>query len=148
VSSKRLKAFFWVFALFLVQNALNGFLPGKTPPLLAVGVVFFALTEGPSFGLAIGCFAGVFLELFAVGKLGAEIAAMGSLGALCGFASTKLFRDSLLTQLLLPASALALLSFARAAVTGQPASSAWDLAWAAAVSPFLFAFLKKAAGGR
>ncbi len=148
MSTKRIRAFLWVFALFLLQNALNGMFPGKTPPLLAVGVVFFALTEGPSFGLAIGCFAGVFLELFAVGKLGTEIATMGSLGALCGFASTKLFRDSLLTQLLLPASALALLSFARASITGQAASTVPDLVWAAAVSPFLFAFLKKTAGGR
>lgn len=148
MSGKRLNAFFWVFALFLLQNALNGLFPGKTPPLLAVGVVFFALTEGPSFGLALGCFGGMFLELFAVGRLGSEIAAMGSLGLLSGFASTKLFRDSLLTQLLLPASALAAVSFARAAVTGRPASTPWDLAWAAAVSPFLFAFLKKTVGGR
>ena len=148
MSTRHIKAFFWVFALFLLQNSLNSLFPGKTPPLLAIGVVFFALTEGPSFGLAIGCFAGVFLELFAVGKLGTEIAAMGSLGALCGFASTKLFRDSLLTQLLLPVSALALLSFVRASITGQAAATVSDLIWAAAVSPFLFAFLKKTTGGR
>ncbi len=148
MSTKRLEAFFWVFVLFLLQNVLNGLFPGKTPPLLAVGVVFFALTEGPSFGLAIGCFAGLFLELFTVGRFGTEIAAMGSLGALCGFASTKLFRDSLLTQLLLPSSALALLSFVRMSITGQPASTVSDLIWAAASAPFLFAFLKKTAGGR
>jgi hypothetical protein len=45
-------------------------------------------------------------------------------------------------------SALALLSFVRASVTGQAASNVWDLVWAAAVSPFLFAVLKKTAGGR
>lgn len=99
------KAFFWLFVLFLIQNGLNYIFLQNTPPLLLIGVVYYALTGGPFFGFIVGCYAGIFLELFAIGHLGYQMGVMGFIGGMTGFLSSRIFPDSLFSELTLPALA-------------------------------------------
>lgn len=156
MSKTRLAALFWIFALFLFQNALIFIWPGWVPQLLVAGVIFYALTEGQFFGLVIGCFAGFILDLMGVGALGTEMAVFGLLGLLCGSVSSKVFRDSPLVQSLLPAAGYYLVNITNllifrlhngeAVVPLQLLVEALDwpqLIFMAAVSPFIFSFLKQ-----
>ena len=88
--------------LFLIQSTCHTIFPVVAAPFLVAGVIFFALTEGPAFGAVIGCFAGFFLDILGVGKLGLSMALLSSVGALTGFFSSKIFYDSLFTQIFLP----------------------------------------------
>ena len=102
MTSRRTFSFFWVLILFLVQELFGFVFPYWTPPLMLIGVIFYALTEGPVFGAVIGCFAGFLLDILGVGKLGGSMAILSSVGALTGFSASKIFYDGFLAQLLLP----------------------------------------------
>lgn len=156
MSKTKTAAFIWIFALFLFQNTLIFIWPGWVPPLLVTGVIFYALTEGPLFGLILGCFAGFFLDLMGVGPLGAEMAVFGILGFVCGSASSKVFRDSAIVQALLPAAgyylvnSLNLLLFhlkngdSIAPLTLFGSALDWpQIIFIAGSSPFIFSFLKQ-----
>ena len=92
----------WVFLFFLLQNAIGLALPGSHWPLAMIVVVYYALGEGPIFGMILGMFAGFLLDLLGVGKMGILTAQIGLVGLLSGFLSAHLFRESPLTQILLP----------------------------------------------
>jgi cell shape-determining protein MreD len=99
------RAFVCLFALFLAQNAAQYVFPESTPPLVLIGLLFFALSGGPLYGLALGLFAGIFFEIFGIGKMGLQMAVFGVLGASAGALSSKIFRESLFGEILLPAAA-------------------------------------------
>ena len=61
------------------------------------------------FGFLIGLYAGFFMDIFGVGKLGLQMSFFGSLGLLSGYAKSKVFSESLLTAILFPALAYYLL---------------------------------------
>ena len=91
-----------LFFLFLVQNFFSFILPIRVPAFLLVGVIFYALFEGPWFGFFLGLLSGLLLELFGIGKMGCLILSFGFVGSLSGFLASKIFRDSWLTQILSP----------------------------------------------
>ena len=99
------RPFFWLFVLFLIQNSVHTVFLQNTPPFLLIGVIFYALSEGAAYGVLVGCFAGLFLEIFGVGKIGYQMAVLGITGGLVGFLSSQIFRESFLTQFLLPSLA-------------------------------------------
>ena len=144
-----------MFILFLIQNFLNYLFPQSAPPLSLIGVVYYSLKKGPRFGIFAGLFAGILGEMFARGILGFYMAEMAVVGALSGFASSKVFQDNLLTEIFLPAmitylAMLAELIFLQIAA-GQALS--WGffgqafrggvLLWTLGTSPVLFFFLRK-----
>ena len=102
MTSRRFFSFLWIVFLFLTQNMFHYVFPGVVLPFLLAGVIFFALTEGPIFGAVLGCFAGFLLDILGAGKLGGSMALFSLVGILAGFSSTKIFYDSLFTQILLP----------------------------------------------
>ena len=132
--------------------------PRWTPPLMLVGVIFYALTEGPVFGAAVGGTAGFLLDILNVVKLGGSTAILSSLGILAGFLAPRIFYDGFLTQLLLPvignyflcffslliykslpqAEGPSLDLFKESFILSQPLLTAF-------VSPIVFLFLKKVA---
>jgi hypothetical protein len=160
LSSDRFLAFVWVFILFLLQNLLNYLFPGKCPPLLLMAVIFYSLREGALFGSVLGAAAGFLLELFGQGGFGVWILNLAAVGALSGYASSKIFQDSLLTEIILPGlafylSTLAEIVFlqARAGVfSGWDALGGaflfWPLLGSLVFSPALFGWLQKTSSSR
>lgn len=145
-------AFFWIFAFFLAQNALHLMFSVDLVPLVLVAVVYYALLEGASFGCLAGLFAGALFELFGTGRIGPQIAILGFLGAGSGIIASKIFRDSLPTQLLLPPLGGYFVALANLSLAGEgprgwallAGAFSWtQLLLTAAVSPFLFRFLKR-----
>ena len=157
----RIFAFLWLFVIFLAENTLRFMFPDHVPPLLVSGVVFYALLEGPLFGLVIGCYAGFFLDLLGIGKIGYEMAVLGGIGCLSGVIASQIFRESVLTESVLPvagvylAALLNLVIFKMAAGSGEltfgifQEAAAWpQLVLMAFVSPLIFKFLKKVSFAR
>jgi len=155
MSKGRFFAFVWTFFLFLLQNAVTYVFPDKTPPFLLMGVIYYALQEGPLFGMALGAFAGVFLEVFTAGALGYQMVIFASCGGLSGFIASKIFRESILVQVFLPSVMLYFLTLFNLLIfkaqTGgiegffalSGAFRPWELLAAALVSPIAFSFLRK-----
>ena len=85
-----------------MQSAIQGIFPSFHLPLLLIGVIFYALIEGPVFGAVIGCFAGFLMDMLCVGKMGSSMTLFSLTGMLTGFSAAKIFYDSILTQILLP----------------------------------------------
>ncbi len=161
MSKPRVLAFLWIFIFFLLQNGLQFVLPDRAPLLLLIGVVFYGLSEGPLFGLLLGLYAGFFMDIFGVGKLGLQMAFFGSLGLLSGYAKSKVFSESLLTAILFPALAyylLLCLNFittriffeggAEAPAVFREALSIQALILMAILSPFIFSFLHRFTFGK
>lgn len=144
MNSRRASAFFWIFFLFLVQNGAQTLFQRNAPPFVWIGVVFYALSEGPPFGFFIGCYAGFLLEIFAVGKMGTQIMTLGAVGAVSGIASSKIFGDSLATQLLLPAAAYCL-SLAVHPQAWREAVTLPQIGFTLFFSPLVFWFLRQCA---
>ena len=146
----------WIFLLFLLQNVFYFIAPRQAPSLLLIGVIFYALSEGPFFGLMLGLYAGFFVELFWIGRMGYPIVIFGLLGLLAGYASSKIFRESLFTQILLPTVGYYLMTLLSLVVYQRVLQEEgtflsllqnaflWpNLIWTALLSPFIFSFLKK-----
>ena len=105
MNKTRILAFVALFLLFLLQNASSIIFSQKPPSFVLIGVIFYALKEGPNFGFVIGCVSGLLLEIFGVGQLGFEVLILGLVGYGSGFVALKIFGDSLLTEIILPALA-------------------------------------------
>lgn len=148
-----------LFLFFLTENFLNYFFGGNGPPLVLIGVVYYALKKGPMTGLWLGFFAGFWMEIFGQGFLGSSILPMGLAGALAGFASTQLFQDGWLSALLVPCLAaycylLAELFYVQIPLR-QWSPGIFFLAfqgrvflWTLFLSPCLFIFLERTHGTR
>lgn len=113
-----------------------------------VAVVYTALGEGPIFGMMLGVFAGFLWDLLGIGRMGLSTAEMGMVGLFAGFLSTNLFRESPLTQVLLPALFVFLLTLINGGIGRfyfheTPPLFNLDWLFAAVSSPFIFLFLKK-----
>ncbi len=161
MSSRRLSAFFLILLFFLAQVAIAYIFPGWVPPFVLITVIFYALTEGPTFGALLGCFAGFLLDIIGTGKLGSSMAIYSGIGVFTGFSASKIFYDSFLTQLLLPMMGnfsacffslliykylppyekLSFHIFRESFILSQPILTVL-------VSPLMFNFLKKVAGRR
>lgn len=85
-----------------MQGAIQSIFPWVVSPFLLIGVIYYALTEGPVFGAVIGCFAGFLLDILGLGKLGESMTLFSLVGIFAGFSSTKIFYDSFFTQMILP----------------------------------------------
>lgn len=154
MSSKGLFAFVWLFVLFLVQNALVYVFPEKAPALVLIGVLYFALAEGRLFGVVCGVWGGLLIDLFCPERPGFTSAAFACAGFCCGFISSKIFQDSLLTEITLPPLCLYAVTLAGLIVSQTSAGEVfgmrafadaflpWPLAATAFSSPWLFARLR------
>ena len=104
MNASRWGAFAAVFFFFLVQNTLGLVFSEYAPALVLITVVYYGLTQGPSFGFVLGAVAGVFFEIFSVGKIGYEMMALGLCGLVAGYTATAFFRENLLARVVLPAA--------------------------------------------
>lgn len=159
MNSKKIFPFFWIFFIFLLQNAVTFLFPQKAPTLLLITVLFYALSEGPWFGALLGAFAGLLLEVFGLGRMGGEILVLSFAGFLFGQSAGTFFRESIFAQILLPVLAFYLTTFLRfvlfAVSAGEGVSFSvlresclsWDILGVLVVSPLIFFFLKKVSYG-
>lgn len=92
----------WIFLLFLLENALRTAWAQSAPQVLLIGVAFFALRNGPVFGLGMGVLAGILMEASGTGKMGGFLLLGSLVGGACGILSSKLFADSLAIRFFLP----------------------------------------------
>ncbi len=155
MSNIKLSSFFWIFGLFLIQNSLNYIFPGKMPNCILVGVLCYALMDGPLTGMILGAFGGFFLDLLGTNTLGFSMFSYSLLGALVGFMSTRIFRENILTEILLPCLGYYGVTILEVmAVKYQSGESigvevliegflVWPFLTTMIVSPFIFSFLGK-----
>lgn len=81
---------------------------GAKPDLLLACVIFFGFYIGPGAGLEAGLVAGALKDVFALDFLGINIFISAAAGLSAGAMNKKLFRDSVVTQLILVFSFTAL----------------------------------------
>lgn len=153
--SASLSSFAWVFALFLLQNTLVYLFPEKSPSLVLTGVLYYALFDGTSAGLAAGCWGGLLLDLFSQGRPGFFTAAFAACGLACGVLSSKIFEDSWLSEVILPFLSLFCVLLAQQLVLRTQTGEAWTpgilldafLPWpllaTAVCSPWFFGRLRR-----
>ena len=98
--------FLFIFFLFVAQNFMNYLMAGNIPPVVLISVVYYSLKHGWRSGLWLGLFAGGLHEIFGQGPLGFYMAQFAAVGVLSGFLSSRIFGDSLLTEILLPTLAV------------------------------------------
>src|SRR4051812_32039529 len=110
---KKIAPFFWMFVLFLVQNATSSLFPQKTPILLLTALLFYALSEGPEFGALLGAYAGLLLEIFGQGAMGGEVVVLAATGFVFGKCAGAFFRESIFAQFLFPVLAFYFAAFLR-----------------------------------
>ncbi len=158
MDSKKIIPFFWIFVLFLLQNAVGLFIPQRTPALLLLAILFYALSEGPVVGALLGIFAGVLLEIFGQGRMGCEILVLASTGFIFGKGGSAFFRESVFSQFLFPVLAFHFMVFLRLAIYQVFSSDPFDLSLLGAAllpydvliiftaAPVLFFFLRKVSG--
>ncbi len=153
--SSALGSFVWLGVLFLAQNTLFYLFPEKAPSLVLIGVLYYALFEGALAGLVAGCWGGLLLDLFSQGSPGFFTISFAASGGLCGIASSKIFEDSWLSEVVLPAIsfygvtlALQILWLTQNGERLGPAVLAgsflpWPLLTTALCAPWLFNRLRK-----
>jgi rod shape-determining protein MreD len=141
--------------LFLAQNGLNYLFYSKAPALVLVGVLFYALSEGSSFGTVVGLWAGFLIDLFGTGRPGLCMSTLAVAGYFSGVISSKVFQDSLLTEIFLPASALYFVTLAEVWILRSQAGETtglgllaeaflpWPFVMTAISSPWLFGRLRR-----
>ena len=144
-----------IFCLFLLQNAIMLVFPQKTPTLLLIAVLFYALSEGPLFGALLGAFAGALLEVFGQGRMGCDLLIFSVTGFIFGRTAGTFFRESLLSQFFFPVLAFYFVSFSRLVLYQISSGGGFDLSffhaallpWDAAVvfasAPVIFFALRK-----
>jgi cell shape-determining protein MreD len=157
LSSTRTAAFFWTFVFFIFQNALASVFPEHTPQLLLLNVIFYGFIEGASFGLVLGLFAGLLMEIFGTGRLGFDIFLAGGLGFFSGMVSSKIFPESFFTKAFFPSVASFVFCLLQLSVSAQaPGADVMTFTgwlaegWSgshpllvAVTAPFFFEFLGK-----
>ena len=153
--SSWLGSFAWVFALFLAQNALFYLFPDRAPCLVLAGVLYYSLFEGALSGMVVGCWGGLLIDLFSQGRPGFFVWAFASSGLFCGFASSKIFEDSWLSEVVLPFVSLYAVLFAQQCALRSQMGEAvfpgaladaflpWPLLTTSFFSPFIFNYLRK-----
>lgn len=153
--SSRLASLFWVFLLFLTENALVYIFPEKAPALVLIGVLYYSLFEGAASGFMAGAWGGLLLDLFSQGRPGFFTAAFAASGGLCGIVSSKIFEDSWLTEVILPSLSLYAVLLVRYFLllwrAEEPLSLAvisgaflpWPLLTTALSAPWIFTRLRK-----
>ena len=157
MNPRKIFPFVWVSVVFLVQNALNFAFPQRTPALLLCAVLFYAFSEGPVFGMLLGAYAGLLLEIFGTGRFGYEILVFAATGFLFGRGTKTFFRESFFLSFLVPVLAfyfmtvLRLLIFHLSSGEGFPSADElwfpWETLTVFAVCPVVFFFLKKVGHG-
>ena len=113
MDSKKVFPFFWVFVFFLLQNAAGFFIIQRTPVLLLLAILYYALSEGAGYGALLGAFAGLLLEVFGQGRLGCEVLVFSAAGYLFGKSGSAFFRESLFSQFLFPLIAFYFMALSR-----------------------------------
>ena len=120
-----------------------------------MAVIFYSLREGALFGLGLGAASGFLLDLFGQGALGIWMLNLATVGALSGYVSSKIFQDSLLTEIFLPGIAFYFSTLAEVIFLQTRAGSFsgwealgraflfWPLLGSLVFSPILFGWLQK-----
>ncbi len=72
------------------------------PNFILIGVICYALTNGPLIGMIVGAFGGFFLDILGTTTLGFSVFSYALSGLIVGLMSTRIFRESFLTEILLP----------------------------------------------
>ena len=141
--------------LFLVQNSFVYIFPEKAPMLVLLGALYYSLFEGATSGFVAGAWGGLLIDLFSQGQPGFFTAAFAASGGMCGIASSKIFEDSWLTEMILPLLSLYAVLLAQQLVfltqTGEPITFSvfsaaflpWPLFTTALCAPWLFTRLRK-----
>lgn len=124
-----------IFILFFllestVLNRLSVY--GASPQLLIIFVIFSGLFYGVSAGLGTGLAAGLLKDIMGIGIFGLNIVIFGTLGLVAGFLSDKVYRENILTQIVISSAAAYLIS----------GFSIPCALYAALTAPFLFLFLR------
>jgi rod shape-determining protein MreD len=143
----RFGPYFLIFLLFLAQNSLNYLFMGHLPPLMLIGVIYYSLKKGPRFGIALALLAGALADLFGQGALGFYMAQYAVVAALSGFASSKIFKDSLMAEIFLPAAAAYLCALSETR-SFSAAFQPWALIGTVLFSPLLFYCLQRSSSRR
>lgn len=102
MTKERLLAVLGVWTFVWFEMAWRSLVPGGAPLLTVIGVVFYALYEGPRFGLVLGILAGFMADVLTVGTMGQEMLILGSVGFFSALCSGLFFRESALTSFVLP----------------------------------------------
>ena len=102
----KLFAYYWVAVFFFMEKGLGNYLGFETPPLALLAVVLFSVYHGPSFGFGLGLWGGFLADVLAPGRLGSQAAFFAATGLACGFSAGFFFRESFLTCLVLPLTAV------------------------------------------
>ena len=133
MNSKKIIPFFLIFCLFLLQNAIALLFPQKTPTLLLIAVLFYALSEGPLFGALLGAFAGALLEIFGQGRMGSDTVVLAAAGFIFGHSARTFFRESLLAQFFFPVLAFYFVALSRLVLYQISSGGGFDLSFIRAV---------------
>lgn len=148
-------AFFILFTIFLMENAIGFFFKENAPALLLIAVLFYSFSEGPVFGSVAGLWAGFLLDLLGVGRIGFFMTAYAGVGLLSGAVSSKVFQEGFFTEILLPAACLLVVLTAEAWIILRASDEAagpihllqaqrpWKILATVVVSPWLFSTLRK-----
>ena len=91
--------------LFFVENVLHTVFPDQMFPLVLIAVIFFGFRGGMLRAALLGAWAGMLLEIFKVGSFGFAVLPLTAIGAAGSLMSSKIFRESFLAQVVLPAAA-------------------------------------------
>jgi len=101
-----------LFILFFLElvtlNKLRFF--GVRPELLLIFTIFFGFHFGIARGLEIGLVCGLLKDTFGMANLGINIFSFLLVGLLAGFLKNKIFKENFITQFLLSAGAVCLVS--------------------------------------
>ncbi len=125
MTKQRLQALGGVLLFVWAEMFLRSFFPSLTPSLTVIGVVFYALYEGPAFGAILGAWAGFFSDLLIAGPMGQEMLILGSVGFVAALSSGFFFRESALTSGVLPPLMMLWAFFWRIAFL-KPGESIWS----------------------
>lgn len=100
MNDHRWSVFAWCGVIFFVQVGLSSFISWHTPPLVLISLVYFSLLRGPFFAFFLGIYLGLLTDVFSSQLFGLSAIIYAFEGVVFGLLSSKLFRDSLLTQIL------------------------------------------------
>ena len=159
MNPRKILPFFWIFILYLMQNASGIFFPQKTPILLISAVLFYAFAEGPWMGALAGAFAGLLLEIFGTGRFGAELIVLATAGFVFGRITRTFFRESVFMRFFVPVTAFYFVILFRALIFYIALGEGRDFSildqccppretlWVIIVYPLVFYFLKRVTDG-
>jgi len=150
----RLKIYALILILFFLEVAFGSRLRIRlaSPELLLIAVIFFGLHFGKLRGAEVGLVSGLLKDIFSMTNFGVNAFSFLLVGALAGYLRKKLARENFITEFLISAAAVYLISavsfldlsrLGGVAGTGFWAIIFYKSLYTGLVAPFLFFALRK-----